>query len=114
MVVVVFRSRMREGIPEARLTELGAMAQRMFELASGMPGFISYKDFVAEDGENVSVVEFESPETLAAWRDHPEHKAVQARGRADFFAEYHIQVCAPIRDYAFRWSETSDRHRPGA
>jgi heme-degrading monooxygenase HmoA len=111
MVVVVFRSRMRQDIPEGQLGELGVMAQRMYELASGMPGFISYKDFVAEDGENVSVVEFESPETLAAWRDHPEHKVVQERGRADFFAEYHIQVCTPIRGYSFRWSETSDRHR---
>jgi heme-degrading monooxygenase HmoA len=109
MVVVVFRSRMRQDIPEAALSELGAIAQRMYELASGMPGFISYKDFVAEDGENVSVVEFESPETLAAWRDHPEHKLVQARGRTDFFAEYHIQVCAPIRDYSFRWSKESGR-----
>jgi heme-degrading monooxygenase HmoA len=96
---------MRQDISERKLGELGAMAQRMYELASGMPGFISYKDFVAEDGENVSVVEFESPETLAAWRDHPEHKLVQARGRADYFAEYRIQVCSPIRDYAFRWSE---------
>jgi len=112
MVVVVFRSRMRQDIPEEKLGELGAMAQRMYELASGMPGFISYKDFVAEDGENVSVVEFESPETLAAWRDHPEHKLVQARGRTDYFAEYHIQVCSPVRDYSFRWSEDGDRSNP--
>lgn len=110
MVVVVFRSRMRQDLPEATLSELGAIAQRMHELASGMPGFISYKDFVAEDGENVSVVEFESPETLAAWRDHPEHKTAQERGRADFFAEYRIQVCGPIRDYAFRRSD--ERGRP--
>jgi heme-degrading monooxygenase HmoA len=109
MVVVVFRSRMRQDIPEKKMAELSAMAQRMYELASGMPGFISYKDFVAEDGENVSVVEFESPETLAAWRDHPEHKLVQARGRTDYFAEYHIQVCSPVRDYSFRWSEDRDR-----
>ena len=109
MVVVVFRSRMRQDIPEEKLGELGAMAQRMYDLASAMPGFISYKDFVAEDGENVSVVEFESPETLAAWRDHPEHKLVQARGRTDYFAEYHIQVCSPVRDYSFRWSEDRDQ-----
>lgn len=109
MVVIVFRSRMRQDIPEAKMGKLGAMAHRMAALATGMPGFVSYKDFVAEDGENVSIVEFESPETLAAWRDHPEHKAVQERGRADFFAEYRIQVCAPIRDYSFRWNEQGDR-----
>ena len=100
MVVVVFRSRMRQSIPEAKLAELGTMGQRMYELASGMPGFVSYKDFTAEDGENVSIVEFESLETLAAWRDHPEHKQVQ--GRDEFFSEYRIQVCTAVRDYAFR------------
>lgn len=75
---------------------------RMFELASSMPGYISYKDFVAEDGENVSVIEFESLETLAAWRDHPEHKLAQQRGREEIFSEYRIQVCTPMRDYAFK------------
>jgi heme-degrading monooxygenase HmoA len=98
MVVVVFRSRMRQGIDETEVERVGV---RMYELASAMPGFISYKDFQAADGENVAVVEFESLETLAAWRDHPEHRQVQRRGRKEFFAEYHIQVCTPMRDYAF-------------
>ena len=98
MVVIVFRSRIREGVGE----ELAQLGQRMYELASRMPGFISYKDFVAEDGENVSIIEFESLETLSAWREHPEHKIAQQRGRAEFFAEYHIQVCTPVRDYDFK------------
>jgi hypothetical protein len=34
-----------------------------------MPGYI---DYAAEDGESVSVIEFESLETLQAWREHPE------------------------------------------
>jgi len=97
MVVIVFRSRVREGVDK----ELARVGGRMYELASSMPGFLSYKDFVAEDGENVTVIEFESVETLAAWREHPEHKIVQQRGRTEFFSEYHIQVCTPIRDYRF-------------
>ena len=97
MVVIVFRSRVRGGVDE----ELGRVGARMYELASSMPGFLSYKDFAAEDGENVTIVEFESLETLAAWREHPEHKVVQGRGRTEFFSEYHIQVCTPVRDYRF-------------
>lgn len=97
MVVVVFRSRIREGV-EAEMERVG---QRMYELASAMPGFVSYKDYMAADGENVAVVEFESLETLAAWRDHPEHRQVQQRGRDEFFTEYHIQVCTTVRDYSF-------------
>jgi len=98
MVVIVFRSRIRPGVDG----EIGVVGGRMYELAASMPGFISYKDFVAEDGENVSIIEFESLETLAAWRDHPEHRIAQERGRAAFFSEYQIQVCAPLRTAQFR------------
>lgn len=73
----------------------------MYELAAAIPGYISYKDFTAEDGENVSIIEFASPEALATWYEHPEHKAAQQRGREEFFTEYHIQVCTPVRDYRF-------------
>jgi heme-degrading monooxygenase HmoA len=97
MIVVVFRARAREGVE----AEMGRVAERMYEIASAMPGFVSYKDFTASDGEGVTIVEFESLETLAAWRDHPEHREVQERGRREFFAEYHIQVCTTVRDYAF-------------
>ena len=69
-LVVVFRSRLRA---EADLPALEAVGMRMYELASAMPGFISYKDFTAEDGESVSIVEFSDAASLLAWRNHPEH-----------------------------------------
>ena len=97
MIVIVFRSRSKPGIEEA----VGPVGERMYSLATTMPGFISYKDFTAEDGESVTIVEFESLETLRAWREHPEHLATQERGRKEFFSEYHIQVCTPVRDYRF-------------
>ena len=96
MVVIVFRARLKAGADLEALTKLGA---RMYELASAMPGFISYKDFAAEDGESLSLIEFDSLDSVSAWREHPEHKRVQQRGREEFFAEYHIQVCSPVRDY---------------
>jgi heme-degrading monooxygenase HmoA len=98
MVVIVFRARLKPQVDHEALAQVG---QRMYEIASSMPGYVSYKEFSAEDGEAVSIVEFESLETLAAWREHPEHKEAQQRGRAEFFSEYHIQVCTPVRDYRF-------------
>ena len=98
MVVIVFRSRLRPGVDPSPLEPVGI---RMYELASAMPGFISYKDFVAGDGESVSIVEFESLETLEAWRRHPEHVQAQRLGQQQYFAEYRIQVCSPVRAYAF-------------
>jgi heme-degrading monooxygenase HmoA len=98
MVIIVFRARLRPDADQQALAQLG---QLMYELATAMPGYISYKDFAAGDGESVSIVEFESLETLAAWREHPEHRAAQQRGRDEFFSEYHIQVCTQVRQSRF-------------
>jgi heme-degrading monooxygenase HmoA len=98
MVVIVFRSKLREAVDPSPLEPIGI---RLYELASSMPGFISYKDFAAGDGESLSLVEFESLETLEAWRLHPEHVEAQRLGRDHYFAEYQIQVCTPVRSYAF-------------
>jgi heme-degrading monooxygenase HmoA len=98
MIVIVFRSRLRPGVDPS---PLGPIGERMDALARQMPGFISYKDFASPDGENVTIVEFESAETLEAWRHHPEHLEAQRLGREQYFAEYRIQVCTPLRSYGY-------------
>jgi len=97
MVLVVFRSRLR---PE-NAEEFGALADEMMKIATSMPGFVSYKVFAAEDGERCSVIEFESEETLRAWRQHVEHRQAQERGRERFYAEYSLQVAVPDRESRF-------------
>lgn len=97
-VLTVFRSRLREDAGEA----YRATAARMLALAESMPGFVEFKTFTADDGEQVSIAVFDSPEAQAAWRDHPEHRAAQATGRADFYAEYRVQVCRLVDERAFR------------
>ena len=89
MIVTVFRSRL---LPEAH-DDYYPMAQRMSDLARAMPGYISHKVFVADDGERVTIVEFESEEAQRAWAHHPEHRAGQVKGRAEFYSEYKLQVC---------------------
>lgn len=97
MMVTVFRARPR---PEA-VAELEESGRRMYEIASAMPGFVSYKDYVSADGEGVSIVEFDTAEHLAAWREHPEHLKVQARAREALLAEYRVQVCRLEREARF-------------
>ena len=97
MVVVVFRSRLKPGI-EKEVEETDA---RMEAIARTMPGFVSYSQYASPDGEGVAVVEFESHETAAAWRAHPEHREAQRLGRERWFAEYRITVCDVVRDYSF-------------
>jgi heme-degrading monooxygenase HmoA len=101
MIVTVFRARLRADLSEAQMARLGQMSERMAVLAAQMPGFISYKDFAAGDGEGLTLVEFASEATLKAWRNHPEHQAAQEQGRSEFFSDYQIQVCTPQRAYRF-------------
>lgn len=102
MMMVLFRSRLRADAGE----EYTRTAQRMLELASSMPGFVSFKGFTAADAERVSIIEFESEEAIAAWYRHPEHLAAQQQGRERFYEEYRIQVCSPVRDYGFTRPES--------
>ena len=97
MVITIFRSRLRAEHEE----EYERWSARMDDIAARMPGFISIKTFIADDGERVSIVEFESEETLRAWREHPDHRQAQELGRTLFYSEYRIQVCLPVRDYCF-------------
>ncbi|MEO8157514.1 MAG: antibiotic biosynthesis monooxygenase [Betaproteobacteria bacterium] len=97
MVVIVFRSRLK---PESS-AEYHQWAGRMSALARTMPGYVSHKGFVAEDGERVTIVEFESMETLQAWSRHPEHVAAKKKGRSDFYLDYRVQVCSVQRDAVF-------------
>jgi heme-degrading monooxygenase HmoA len=97
MIVVIFRSRLRPGVEE----EITAMGGRIYALGSAMPGFVSYREYAAADGESLAIVEFASLETLAAWREHPDHREAQAAGRNRFFSEYRITVCDSVRDYSF-------------
>ncbi|RZD52878.1 MAG: hypothetical protein CXT64_03825 [Methanobacteriota archaeon] len=48
MIVTVFRSRLNSDVGE----EYMEMAMRMSELAQTMPGYISHKSFLADDGEH--------------------------------------------------------------
>ncbi len=107
MVTVVFRSRLRE----ANEAGYRSLAPKILELAQSMPGFVSFKSFTAEDGERVSIGQFESLEALEAWRKHPEHLAAQRRGREEFYAEYSLEVCTPIRAYAFDGRDRFDLPR---
>ena len=97
MIVTVFRSRLHPGTEG----EYRPMAKRMSELARTIPGYISHKGFVADDGERVTIVEFESEEAMREWRVHPEHAKAKKRGIESFFSDYKFQICSIIRQRAW-------------
>jgi len=102
MIVTVFRSRLMPGVRE----DYVKLVDRMVELAAQMPGYISHKGFFAEDGERVTIVEFESDEGQRAWRMNPEHREAQKKARETYYEAYSVQVCEVKREAKF------DRNAP--
>jgi heme-degrading monooxygenase HmoA len=98
MIVTIFRSRLKPGVRD----EYVAQVERMNELARTMPGYISHKGYSAEDGERMTIVEFEHEEGMRAWRTNPEHIAAQKLARQKYYTEYHIQVCTLDRETKFK------------
>lgn len=97
MVVVVFRITHRPDVPTSEYEVTGA---RMVELVSAIPGFLGM-DYAETDGGELMVARFESHEALAVWREQPEHRAAQQRGRDEFFSHYRIEVCDEVRSYGY-------------
>lgn len=103
--MIVFRSRLRDGVAD----DYNRHAEAVYDRAIKMPGFIDAKDFTAEDGERLALIEWDSPANLAGWRDEESHRAAQQMGRDRYYTGYRIQVCSELRSSTFdgeRWTKT--------
>ena len=96
MVVVVFRTHMQ---PQADLAKLHVLNQRIVALVSMMTGFLSLKDFSAQDGEFLVIAEFDSLESVDAWKAHPEHRVAQRRGQRNSLRiiTFRSATCSALR-----------------
>lgn len=101
MIVTVFRKRMN---PDAQ-GEYDSIAVRMNELVRTIPGYVSHKGFVAADGEQVTIVKFESEQALDQWRIHTEHRSAKRRAIETLFSEYKFQICSVLRERVDRERE---------
>ena len=102
MFLVVFRNRKRAGIDQAAYD---AEAARMEELASGQPGYLSFKSYEAEDGEVVAISEWRDEASARAWGRHAEHQAAQGRGRDAYYDSYTLFACGNPRIHEFERTE---------
>lgn len=98
MFLVVFRNRKRAGFDA---TAYRADAERMEQLASTQPGFLSFKSYTAEDGEVIALSEWTDEASARAWGGVEDHAGVQGRGRADYYAEYTMFACTTSRIHRF-------------
>jgi len=90
MYMNVFRHRKAAGFDAEAYA---ADAARMETLARAQKGFIAFRRYTAEDGEFLSMSEWETAEGARAWALHPEHRDIQARGRAQYYQSYVVYSC---------------------
>jgi len=97
MVMVILRVRVRPGHER----DFEAMVEPAHSVALSTRGFIAFDRYLSPEGEEAMLLEFESHEALAAWRDDPANAATQSADRDRLFSAYRIQVCDVVRAYEF-------------
>lgn len=78
-----------------------AASERMMELVVQQPGFLGVDSIRGEDGVGITISYWESEAAILAWREHPEHQVIQARGRAQWYSTFQTRVCRVEREYRF-------------
>ncbi|KRA80724.1 antibiotic biosynthesis monooxygenase family protein [Altererythrobacter sp. Root672] len=99
MFLVVFRNRKRADIDYAAYQ---ADSERMLQLAQAQPGYLSFKSYVADDGEVIAMSEWADEAAALNWRRQVEHLEVQGRGRNDYYESYTLFACDNPRIHEFQ------------
>ena len=102
MLLVVFRNRKRADMDAAAYA---ADADTMAEMAARQPGYRAFKSYTADDGEVVAISEWDDEASAVAWGRLAEHRAVQHKGRADYYAEYTLFACPEPRVHRFNGTQ---------
>jgi heme-degrading monooxygenase HmoA len=103
MYLVVFRNRKRAAMDAAAYS---ADANDMERMAQAQPGYRAFKSYAADDGEVVAISEWDDEASARAWGRLAEHRAVQHKGREDYYAEYTLFACADPRVHRFTGRDT--------
>lgn len=97
MIAVIFEVVPRDDHRQAYLD----IAARLRPLLEEVDGFISVERFesLSQPGKILSLSFFRDEAAVARWRQLEAHRAAQAAGRAQVFADYRLRVAAVMRDY---------------
>jgi heme-degrading monooxygenase HmoA len=97
MIAVIFEVWPADG---HRQTYLDIAASLRPELEH-IDGFISIERFqsLTDETKLLSLSFWRDEAAVAAWRNLAAHRAAQASGRSEIFADYRLRVAGVIRDY---------------
>jgi heme-degrading monooxygenase HmoA len=80
----------------------GEAAERMLALARTQPGFLGAESARGDDGLGITVSYWTDEASIAAWREHAEHRATRERGRAHWYDHFEVRIAKVERAYSRR------------
>ena len=97
MIAVIFEVQPDLG----REQEYLDIAASLRPLLDDIDGFISIERFssLSTPGRVLSLSFWRDEEALTTWRQMEPHRAAQALGRSEVFADYRLRIAGVIRDY---------------
>ena len=97
MYAVIFEVEVK---PEGK-EEYLQIASELRKALKNIDGFISIERFQSfvNEGKLVSLSFWDSEEAISKWRNNPDHKKAQQKGRSELFSDYRLRVAHVVRDY---------------
>jgi len=97
MIAVIFEVWPADGRRESYLEH----AARLRPELEKIDGFVSVERFqsITDANKMLSLSFWRDEAAVAAWRQVEAHRAAQAKGRGELFADYRLRIAAVIRDY---------------
>jgi heme-degrading monooxygenase HmoA len=87
------------------------LAAELKPILETVDGFISVERFesLTEKGKILSLSFFRDEAAVEAWRNIPQHRRTQAKGRSTIFDNYRLRIAGVIRDYGMNDREQAPK-----
>ena len=87
------------------------LAAELKPILETIDGLISIERFesLTEKGKILSLSVFRDEAAVEAWRNVPQHRRTQAKGRATIFENYRLRIAGVIRDYGMNDREQAPK-----
>jgi len=97
MIAVIFEVWPKDGHLDAYLDIAHGLRPELEKI----DGFIAIERFTSlyEEGKLLSLSFWRDEEAVKTWREQADHRAAQAKGRNELFANYRLRVAEVLRDY---------------
>jgi heme-degrading monooxygenase HmoA len=97
MVICIFGNTI---VKAGKEDEEAQMVDKLKPVLRWMPGFISWKNYTAEDGEVIGLIRFDSRESLDAWAHEGHHLQIQKMA-PEIYERFWIQDVETYREYTW-------------